>query len=310
MTTEQLNEFYILSMTHSYSKAADKLFISQSTLSRHIKSMEEELQVHLFSRSSRNVVLTSEGKYLQTQIPFLLKKAMDIESILSSEHINTDGKVRVLYSQQTLNTAILPFLRNFQEQYTNIRLEMEPLSSCPDIDMIYDTDIMISPCDFTGIKPADIDAMLVTTQSASLAIPPYHHFGKKSSVSLFDLRDETLIIPHEEDLTGPYAQLSLLAKHKCYGHLAKINAVTEDQALLLVELGRGVMILPHHLKHHVYARTRTIPISDPECFFPIYAYHNRNSNNGAAALFYKSMVERFHKTGKARLQDLPAENSK
>lgn len=295
MTTEQLNEFYILSTTLSYSKAAEKLYISQSTLSRHIKSIEEELNVHLFSRSTRNVVLTSEGKFLQSQIPLLLKKAMDIESILSSDFINTDGKIRILYSAQTLNTEILLFLRNFQEQYQNISLEIEPILSCPDIDMIYSTDIMISPCDFMGAKPADIAAMLAATQSALLAIPPYHPFGNESSVSLFDLRNETLIVPHDDDLNGPYARLSFIAKHKCYGHLAKTGTTTEDQALLLVELGKGVMILPQHLKHHVYAHTRTIPISDIECFFPIYAYYNRNNNNGAASLFYKSMMEHFQK---------------
>lgn len=62
MTSEQFNEFYILSTTLNYSEAAQKLFISQSTLSRHIKSMEDELGVYLFSRNTRNVVLTSEGK--------------------------------------------------------------------------------------------------------------------------------------------------------------------------------------------------------------------------------------------------------
>ena len=295
MTTEQLNEFYILSTTLSYSKAAEKLYISQSALSRHIKSMEKELNVHLFSRSTRNVVLTSEGKFLQTQIPLLLKRTMDIESILNSELINTDGRIKVLYSTQTLNTGVLQFLRDFQEQYKNISLKLEPLLSYPDIDMIYNIDIMISPCDFMGIKPPDIDAMLVTTQPALLAIPPYHHFGNESSVSLFDLRDETLVIPYEDDLNGPYAQLSFLVKHKCYCHLAKISAVTDDQALLLVELGRGVMILPHHLKNHVYAHTRTVPISDAECFFPIYAYYNRSNANGTAGLFFKSMMEHFQK---------------
>lgn len=295
MTTEQLKEFYILSTTLSYSKAAEKLYISQTTLSRHIKSMEEELKVNLFSRTTRNVVLTSEGKFLQSQIPRLLRKAMDIESILNSEFINADGRVKIIYSKQTMNSRIIQFFQNFQEHYKDINLELEPLMKYPDVDLLYSADIMISPCDFTGMKPADIDAILATTQSALLAIPPYHYFGKEHSVSLFDLRNETLIIPHEDDLTGPYAQLSFMANRKCCGHLTKISATTEDQALLLVELGRGVMILPHHIKHHVYAHTRTIPISDSECFFPIYVYHNRSNNNGAAALFFKSMTEYFEK---------------
>lgn len=162
------------------------------------------------------------------------------------------------------------------------------------IDLIYNADIMISPCDFTKTKPENIDATLATTQSALLAIPPYHHFGEEPSVSLFDLRNETLIVPYATELEGPYAQLSFIANRKCYGHLAKIAVTTEEEALLQVELGYGVMILPHHLKHHVHVHTRTIPISDPECSFPIYAYHNLNSGNGAAALFFKGITEHFH----------------
>ena len=162
------------------------------------------------------------------------------------------------------------------------------------IDLIYNADIMISPCDFTKTKPEDIDATLATTQSALLAIPPYHHFGEEPSVSLFDLRNETLIVPYATELEGPYAQLSFIANRKCYGHLAKIAVTTEEETLLQVELGYGVMILPHHLKHHVHVHTRTISISDPECSFPIYAYHNLNSGNGAAALFFKSITEHFH----------------
>lgn len=293
MTTEQLNEFYILSTTLSYSETAEKLYISQSALSRHIKSMEDELGVHLFSRTTRNVVLTSEGKFFQSQIPRLLKGALNMESILNLDSVNADGKIKILFSPQTLNSRILQFLRDFQEQYKNITLEMNPLMKDSDIESIYNTDIMISPCDFTKTAPSDVDAMLLTTQSALLAIPPYHHFGEEHSIRLFDLKDETLVVPYADDPAGPYAQLAFMATRKCYGHLAKIAAVTTDQAFLLVELGRGVMILPHHLKKHVYAHTRTIAISDPECFFPIYVYHNRNNNNGTAVLFFKSMLERF-----------------
>lgn len=295
MTTEQLNEFYILSTTLSYSETAEKLFISQSTLSRHIKSMEDELGVHLFSRTTRSVVLTSEGRFFQTQIPRLLKYAMDIESILHLEAVTAAGRVKIMFSPQTLSSAVLLFLRDFQEQYKSIHLELEPLIRDSDIDMIYNTDILLSPCDFTKTTSSDIDAALVSSQSALLALPPYHHFGEEHSVSLFDLRNETLIVPHADDLAGPYAQLSFMATRKCYGHLAKIIATTTEQALLLVELGHGVMLIPHSLKHHVYAHTQTISISDPECFFPIYAYHNCSANNGAALLFYKSMLERFQK---------------
>ena len=295
MTSEQLNEFYILSTTLNYSETAQKLFISQSTLSRHIRSMEDELGVCLFSRNTRTVTLTSEGKFFQSQIPRLLKKSMDIESFVNLKSITTNGRVKILAAPQTLNTGILQFLRDFQDQYKNICMEIMPTVQRSAIDLIYSADIMISPSDFTKTKPEDIDAMLVATQSALLAIPPQHHFGEKAQVSLSDLSNEILIIPCADNPADPYVQLSLMAKRKCYG-LTNIASSTEDHALLQVELGHGIMIIPHHLKHHVYAHTRTIPVSDPDCFFPIYAYHNLNNQNGAAVLFYDSMTKYFQKS--------------
>lgn len=294
MTSEQLNEFYILSTTLNYSETAQKLYISQSSLSRHIRSMELELGVHLFMRDTRNVILTSEGKFLQMQLPRLIKKAMDIESMVNLQSITTTGNVKILAASQTLNTSILQFLRDFQEQYKNIGVEILPTIQSSAIDQIYNTDILISPGDFVKTAPADIDSMLVATQSALLAIPPYHHFGEKSQVSLSDLGNEVLIIPYADNPSGPYVQLSLMAKRKCCG-LVNIASTTEEHALLQVELGHGIMIIPHHLKHHVYAHTQTIPISDPGCFFPIYAYHNLNSQNGAAILFYESLMKHFQK---------------
>lgn len=255
--------------------------------------MEEELGVHLFVRTTRNVVLTSEGKIFQAQIPRLLKKVMDIESILHLDSVNAAGKIKILYSPQTLSSWILQFLMDFQEQYQDISLDMEPLMRDSDIDRVYSADILISPCDFTKTVPADIEAALVATQTSLLAIPPYHHFGEEHSVSLFDLKNETLIVPYADDPASPFAQLAFIATRKCYGHLSKITTTTTEQALLLVELGHGVMIIPHHLKKQVYAHTRTISLSDPECFFPIYLYHNRSNKNGTAALFYNSMIERF-----------------
>lgn len=303
MTTEQLNEFYILSTTLNYSETADRLFISQSALSRHIKSMEKELGVQLFSRSTRNVTLTSEGRFFLTQIPRLLKKAMDIESILQFESVNTQGKIRILYSPQTLNSRILQFLRDFQEQYKDIFLEMEPLMKDSDIDQIYSADIMISPCDFTKTVPSDIDTVLAAAQPALLVIPPYHHLGEAHAVSLSDLKNETLIVPYADDPASPFALLSFIAARKCYGHMSKIAASTLEQALLLVELGHGVMIIPSPMKNQIYPHTRTIALSDPECFFPVYVYHNRSNHNGTAVLFFNSMIESVVKTSAPSCQE-------
>ena len=60
--------FHEVARMGNISAAAQNLFISQSAVSQSIKQLEEQLQVRLFSRSTKGVYLTSEGKLLQEYI--------------------------------------------------------------------------------------------------------------------------------------------------------------------------------------------------------------------------------------------------
>ncbi len=64
MKLHHIREFLVLSQYKNYNVAAKHLFMSQPTLSRHIKEMEEELGVSLFDRSTRRVELTECGVFL------------------------------------------------------------------------------------------------------------------------------------------------------------------------------------------------------------------------------------------------------
>lgn len=62
MNTENLKEFVVLAETKNFWEASDRLYMNQSTLSKHIKSLEAKLGVDLFSRTTRRVELTNYGK--------------------------------------------------------------------------------------------------------------------------------------------------------------------------------------------------------------------------------------------------------
>ena len=62
MNIKYLEEFLTLADTLNYSEAADKLYISQSTLSKHIIAIENELEFHLFDRDTRHISLSESGK--------------------------------------------------------------------------------------------------------------------------------------------------------------------------------------------------------------------------------------------------------
>lgn len=60
---QSMREFIALSEVRNFNLASERLFLSQPTLSRHIKELEEELGVPLFKRSTRRVELTPYGQY-------------------------------------------------------------------------------------------------------------------------------------------------------------------------------------------------------------------------------------------------------
>ena len=293
MNTERLEEFAVLANVLNYSRAAEKLFISQPILSRHIKELEQELGTALFVRDTHGVSLTDEGRFFLKWVQPLLEQTERAISALSEEHANSRGTVRILSSEQSLSTHVLAFIRSFMEAYPDIQLNLTPLMMGSKREMIYSCDVFLTPCDFLDFLRRDAGGAYLKTQQPLLAIPPLHHFGDMQEIRLEDLKGENLIVPFAEETYGPYARNAMAAARKCHGVLRKISAESAQAGLLMVELGAGVMLIPHHLKHRVYAKTRTIPVIDTDCVFPIYAYHNRSTNNAAANLFYEKLLAAF-----------------
>lgn len=62
MNTENLKEFIVLAETKNFWEASERLYMNQSTLSKHIKNLESELGISLFTRTTRRVELTNYGR--------------------------------------------------------------------------------------------------------------------------------------------------------------------------------------------------------------------------------------------------------
>lgn len=119
MEIEYLQEFVTLARLENYFDAAEELFISQSTLSKHIKRIEEELNVPLFDRSSRKIHLTRYGKdflpYAQ-QITTVAAQARGSLSLLSN-NLNNSVNLSVLpaFLAYGFQNAIAAFQQQFPD---------------------------------------------------------------------------------------------------------------------------------------------------------------------------------------------------
>ena len=108
----------------SISAAAQELYISQPAVSQSIRQLEEQLQIRLFSRSSRGVVLTHEGQLLLEYVRRGLGLLESGEEKLSQVRELLAGELTIGASDTVTKTYLLPKLEAFHKAYPDIRIRI------------------------------------------------------------------------------------------------------------------------------------------------------------------------------------------
>ncbi len=122
MKTEYMKEFILLAETLNFTATADRLFISQSTLSRHLTAMEHELGYPLLITSSHGVRLTPEGEDTLQTFRGMLK---DYEALLSRNQMANSaytGTIRFGMMYYLLDEGYVDFIESFQNKYPSVEV--------------------------------------------------------------------------------------------------------------------------------------------------------------------------------------------
>lgn len=116
--------FYEVSKEKSFSKAADNLYLTQSAVSQTIKGLEQKLGVKLFLRNPKGIQLTQEGKVLETYISQALTYIEDAQNQLEALKKFELGELKIAVGDTISKYYLLPFLRQFQKEYPNVKLNI------------------------------------------------------------------------------------------------------------------------------------------------------------------------------------------
>lgn len=122
MEIQWLREFIVLAQALNYRSSAEKLFISQSTLSKHIAAIEHELDTRLFVRDTKSVRLTREGSLFLESARAIVREYDFVSERISNRHIvqgslHIAGAIRV----PLCNAVTEPVVAAFEEKYPNVK---------------------------------------------------------------------------------------------------------------------------------------------------------------------------------------------
>ena len=124
MEMRDLRNFIKVVQAGSFTKAAEQSFVSQPSLSKSIKRLEEELDVQLLERTTRFIRLTEEGKVVFEQSKKAISAMDEIQLHLNDlRHIHT-GTIKIGIPP-LISTLFFPTLaRTFHQTYPNVQLEL------------------------------------------------------------------------------------------------------------------------------------------------------------------------------------------
>ena len=286
MNTNRLYEFLVLSRLLSFSRAAEALFISQSVLSRHIQELEKELGVPLLERSTHSVTLTEAGRVLAAEEPDLINKWDSALRRLRSHNMPARGTLRIgMGLEFSYSNHIRNFCSDFSRRYPDIDLRYDVLPGNTPAPVIQGYDLFFTPCTFHDL-PDTFRQILVRKHGTYALLPPDHPLMFNAAISLYQLAGQTIIVPHAQELFGPYAQNWMLAEKATRGQVSIIKVDNLSTALFLVSMGKGICIVPRYIKNMISQESFMVSISDTNCRFDEYLYYHE-TGNGAAKLFFE-----------------------
>lgn len=143
MNHDHLRTFLIVADQKSFSKAARILYLSQPTITSHIKALENHLNASLFIRTRQFVELTQAGNilypYAKNILNTIVKVQNEIEELMGEIH----GKLKIA-SSLTIGESILPsLLYKFKTQYPRVKLETEIINSKNIVEMVKNEELEI-----------------------------------------------------------------------------------------------------------------------------------------------------------------------
>ncbi len=241
MKFQAMKEFLILAETLNFQEAADRLFVSQATLSKHIRELENELNVSLFKRTTRKVELTEAGVLT---IPYA-RQITELYSAYFDELQDYKERIKSSLVMGCINhwdvIDLSSLTRDFRKLHPNIRVqivtgETDELLSMLQQDILHFAIVreeMEYPDDGMQRVPLCEDPL-------RLFLPRSHLLSGHKSVSLEQLRGDAFIMGADGSLS---LRMGLQACGKAGFHPSIVFQGRGPQAMNYISNGLAVGLM-------------------------------------------------------------------
>lgn len=233
--------FYTVANTGNVSKASKLLYISQPAISKSISRLEEELNVSLFVRNPRGVVLTEEGKILYSHIHSAFESIKAGEELINQMSSGDISYLHIGTNIPLSRLILLPRLKSFLQKYPRIKIRISIGTTSNLTSMLnseeLDVGLIVHPSPLQTvnfISFGSIHYAFITTpqylKSLNISNPNDHTFEKI-------LRKSTLFLLDSKTVTRAYIDNYMESNHLTADYITSISSVELLMDLVRQDIG-------------------------------------------------------------------------
>ncbi|MDR7074371.1 cidABC operon transcriptional activator CidR [Fictibacillus barbaricus] len=280
MDIKQLQYFIEVAKYNSFTRAAEQLFITQPTISKMIKNLEDELGLTLFNRSRKKLILTDAGKIIYEQAKLVDKAFHNIETEMDNLLELKKGHIRIGLPPIFDPTLFPKLVGSFHEKYPAISFElMESGSKKIEEDVEnhqLDIGVVVLP---TNNKVFEYFSFM--EEDFRLIIHPDHKLADQEEVNLSQLSEESFIIFNKDFALHD----RIISSCNQAGFNPHIISESSQWSFIeeMVACKLGVSLLPESICRHLTQKVRTIKVVNPSISWNLAIIWNKDQYLSYAA---------------------------
>ena len=200
MYTPQLDTFICVVEAGSFSKAADKLYISPPAVIKQINSLENNLGVQLFARTHRGLVVTAAGESLYQDAKYMVNYSKEAIERAKEAGNDEDDVIRVGISPMTPPQVFVELWPRIQEQYPEVKFKLVPFENTPEnareilANLGQNIDVIAGIFDEAMLELRKCNGVELSREPFCVAVALHHRLAGKKVLTPEDLKGERLLM--------------------------------------------------------------------------------------------------------------------
>ena len=200
MYNPQLDTFICVVEAGSFSKAADKLYISPPAVIKQINSLENNLGVQLFARTHRGLVVTAAGESLYQDAKYMVNYSKEAIERAREAGNDEDDVIRVGISPMTPPQVFVELWPRIQEKYPKVKFKLVPFENTSEnareilANLGQNIDVIAGIFDESMLELRKCNGVELSREPFCVAVALHHRLAGKKVLTPEDLKGERLLM--------------------------------------------------------------------------------------------------------------------